>query len=228
MTAKRRSYRRQTGPTRLTTDELIAALVADLPTHRTAPTIWLYAGILASAALSSVAVTLTIGMRPDIAAVAGTAPFVFKFVVTITLAVTALALVRAALTPGFSVQPSPLILLIGPALLVAAAILELQTLDRGLWLMAATGKNRLLCLVAIPALGLVPLGIFKLVLRRGAPTRPSLAGCYAGTLAGGIAATAYALYCTDDSALFMAACYTPAIGVLAGLGAALGGRLLRW
>lgn len=228
MSAKRQGYRHQTRPARLTTEELIATLVADLPTRQAAPRVWLSAAVLASAAWASVALTLTIGVRPDFAIVAGTAPFIFKFVVTITLAATALAVVRGSLSPGFPSMPAPLLLLIGPVLLAAAVFIELQTMDSSLWAMAATGKNRLLCLVAIPALGIIPLGILILVLRRGAPTRPTLAGLYAGTLAGGIAATAYALYCTDDSALFMATCYTPAIAALAGLGAALGTRLLRW
>jgi hypothetical protein len=228
MSAKRPAFRRQTGPARLTTEELISALVADLPTRQPAPGIWLYAAVLASAIWASVALTLTLGVRPDIAIAAGTAPFVFKFVVTITLAASALFVVRGALSPGFRSTPTPWLLLAGPALLAAAVLLELQTLDSSLWVMAATGKNRLLCHVAIPALGVVPLGFLVLVLRRGAPTRPALAGLYAGTLAGAIAATAYALYCTDDSALFMASCYTPAIAALAGLGAALGPRLLRW
>ncbi len=228
MSARHPGGRHQKGPTGLTTEELIAALVADLPTRRLAPKIWLYAAVLASVVWASLAVALTIGVRPDFAIVAGTTPFVLKFVVTITLAVSALALVRGSLSPGFPSIPPPGLLLIGPAVLAAAAVIELLALDSALWVMVATGKNRLLCLVAIPALGIVPLGLFVLVLRRGAPARPTLAGCYAGILAGGIAATAYALYCTDDSALFMATCYTPAIAALAGFGAASGARWLRW
>ncbi|MBL8593690.1 MAG: DUF1109 family protein [Devosia sp.] len=212
----------------MTTEELIAALVADLPTRRHPPQALLPAAVLASVVWAGAALTLTIGVRPDLAIVAGTGAFLFKFVVTITLAATALGLVRSSFSPGFPSTPAPWILLFAPALLAVAVVIELQTLDSGLWAMAATGKNRLLCLVAIPALGIVPLGGLILVLRRGAPMRPTLAGFYAGTLAGGIAATAYALYCTDDSALFMATCYSPAIAALAGLGAVLGRRLLRW
>ena len=56
----------------------------------------------------------------------------------------------------------------------------------------------------------------------------AFAGFCAGLLAGGIAATFYAANCTDDSPLFVATWYPLAIGLLALLGAVLGGRFARW
>ena len=65
-------------------------------------------------------------------------------------------------------------------------------------------------------------------LRRGASTRPALAGAVAGLLSGGAAAAIYAVHCTEDSPLFYAVWYSLAILAVTGLGAALGSRVLRW
>jgi hypothetical protein len=65
-------------------------------------------------------------------------------------------------------------------------------------------------------------------LRRGAPTRPTLAGAVAGLAAGGLGATLYAAHCTDDSPLFVMAWYVPAIAIVTIAGALAGARLLRW
>jgi hypothetical protein len=46
--------------------------------------------------------------------------------------------------------------------------------------------------------------------------------------AGGIAASFYAVHCTDDSPLFVATWYTIAIAGLALVGAAAADRLARW
>ena len=94
--------------------------------------------------------------------------------------------------------------------------------------MLATGKNSLVCLTYVPLFGIGPLALFVLGLRRGAPTRPGLAGIVAGLVAGGIAATFYAAHCTDDSPLFVLAWYPIAIGMLGVTGALVGRFLVKW
>ena len=47
-------------------------------------------------------------------------------------------------------------------------------------------------------------------------------------MAAGIAATFYATHCQNDSPLFLAAWYVLATLFIAGVGAVLGTRLLRW
>ena len=66
------------------------------------------------------------------------------------------------------------------------------------------------------------------VLRKLAPTRLALAGAAAGLLAGAVGATVYGLYCAETAAAFVVTWYTLGITACAGLGALLGGRLLRW
>jgi hypothetical protein len=65
-------------------------------------------------------------------------------------------------------------------------------------------------------------------LRAGAPRSAASAGAAAGLLAGGLAAALYATHCPDDSPLFVALWYIPAIALVASVGAACGSRLLRW
>jgi hypothetical protein len=78
-------------------------------------------------------------------------------------------------------------------------------------------------LLSLPAMG----GTFW-ALRGLAPTRPRAAGLAAGLLAGAVAATGYALACTELSMAFVATWYTLGIGLAGALGALLGPRVLRW
>ena len=170
----------------------------------------------------------TLGLRPDIAAAAETPRFLFKFVVTITLAASAFGLARALSRPEEHWRQVLPYLAAAPALLVLAAIAELAVLPADTWAATMIGRNSMVCLTYIPVIGIGPLAVFLLALRRGAPTRPALAGAAAGLLAGGIAATLYALQCTDDSPLFVATWYTIAIAGLALIGAGLAHRFARW
>jgi hypothetical protein len=210
------------------TNELIAALAADTRTHSTpVSSAWAIAG--AGAILAAAAVFfMTIGPRSDITAATTTARFLFKFVVTLALAASAFFVLQRLARPGASTRTQWLALLAAPVLLALAVGVELAVQPQGQWSMLSTGKNSLNCLTYIPLIGIGPLAAFILALRRGAPTRPALAGAVAGIVAGGIAATFYAANCTDDSPLFVATWYPIAIAILAVLGAAAGRVFARW
>jgi hypothetical protein len=210
------------------TNELIEALAADIrqPAASLSSVWWGAAGL--ASALAAAVFFVVLGPRPDIAAAAETPRFLFKFVVTITLAVSAFGLARALSRPGETWRKAMPYLAAAPALLIMAVIVELSLLPPDTWLAKMVGTNGLVCLTFIPLIGIGPLAIFLLALRHGAPTRPAMAGAIAGLLAGGIAATFYAAQCTDDSPLFVAAWYTIAIAALASVGAAGAYRLARW
>ena len=90
------------------------------------------------------------------------------------------------------------------------------------------GRSALLCPIAIP-IAAAPVFVAVCIAMRGlAPTRLRWAGAAAGLLAGGMAATMYALWCRETSAMFVATWYTLGIGVCAGIGALLGPKILRW
>jgi hypothetical protein len=210
------------------TEDLIAALGADNDRQRRPPERGFAVALLASVVVAGTLLMTTMGLRPDIMAVLGTLRFPFKFVVTITLAVTAALVFSRALFPVASRRPHPMLLLVAPAILLLGVVAELFAIPPDAWAMSAQGKNAFLCLTVVPALGVVPLGLMLWSLRQGATTRPVLGGFCAGILAGGIAATFYAANCTDDSPLFVATWYPLAIGLLGLAGAALGPRIARW
>jgi hypothetical protein len=187
---------------------------------------WGAAGL--AIALAAAVFFAMLGPRPDLAAAAETPRFLFKFLVTITLAVSAFGLARALSRPGESWRKAMPYLAAVPALIAIAVIVEIVVLPPDTWSGKLVGTNSVDCLTYIALIGIGPLAIFLLALSHGAPTRPAFAGAVAGLAAGGIAATLYAAQCTDDSPLFVAAWYTIAIAGLALIGAATAERFVRW
>jgi hypothetical protein len=212
----------------MNTDNLISALAAEngRPVIRQSR-IW--TAVAAAAVLVAALVfILTIGPRPDIAAAATTGRFLFKFVVTLALAGSALLVLDRLARPGAGGARSLGWLALAPALLAGSVAVELLLQPAAQWPVLAEGTNSLVCLTYIPLIGLGPLALLILGLRRGAPTRPGLAGVVAGLVAGGIAASFYAAHCTDDSPLFVATWYTLAVSMLGAAGGIAGRLFARW
>jgi hypothetical protein len=208
------------------TDDLIARLAADPRPRGLSPEPALVTALAAGAVVIAVAFFALIGPRPDFMAALQTWRFDYKFLVTIAVAVSAFVVLRTSLYPQG--RPNYWLLLAGPALLALAVAIELATLPAAGWAMSATGKNWYKCLTIVPALGIAPLALTLLALRRGAPSHPGWAGFAAGILSGGLAATFYAANCTDDSPLFVATWYPIAILALGLAGAFLGRLVARW
>jgi hypothetical protein len=210
------------------TERLIQTLAADggRPTFSTGR-VWL-AAILVSIVAAAIVFFLAIGPRSDIAAAAGTVRFLFKFLATLALFATALAVVAALARPGVPARTVLPMLLVAPALLLIAVGVEMMVVPADQFRARWIGDNAMICMTFIPLIGLGPLVAFLLALRHGAPTRPTLAGGVAGLVAGGLAATFYAAHCTDDSPLFVATWYPLAIAILSLAGAAAGRLFLRW
>jgi hypothetical protein len=210
------------------TDDLIRALANDRPGPVTSLGQTLALALLLGLGAAFVVFMALLGPRPDIAAVLHTPRFLFKFVVTLAVGVSAVALVLRLARPETQPRSLMLLLWIGPALLALGVILELAAVPAPQWSTRLIGSNSLVCLSSIPLIA-APLLIASLVvLKRGAPTKPVLAGAVAGLAAGGLGATLYAAHCADDSPLFVMAWYTPAVAAVTGVGAAAGSRLLRW
>jgi hypothetical protein len=210
------------------TNELIKALAADArPRSASLSTVWWGAAALAVAVAAAVFLA-TLGPRPDIAAAAGTVRFLFKVVVMLALAGGAFGALRALSRPEGNLRTALLLLTAAPALLAAAVGAELLAVPPETWPERMIGASNVYCTILIMLIGLAPLSILLLALRRGAPSNPGVAGAVAGLLAGGIAATIYVAHCTDDSPLFVAIWYTIAVAGLALVGAASASRLARW
>ena len=210
------------------TNELIRALASDARLRAAAPSSVWWGAVGLAIALAAVIFFTTLGPRSDIATAAETPRFLFKFVVTITLAVSAFGLVRVLSRPEETSRRAILYLATAPALVIMAVIVELFLVPQDAWSAKLVGTNSVMCLTYIPLMGIGPLATFLLALRHSAPAKPTLAGGVAGLLAGGIAATFYAAQCTDDSPLFVATWYTIAITSLALVGAVGAHRFTRW
>lgn len=210
------------------TDKLIHALAADNATRVASVERWLSVVLLPGILLSALMFAVLLGPRADIAAVAAEFHFLFKFVVTLTLAVTATLFVLRLARPGADARPWALALIAAPLLLGAASLAEYMSVDPAMRTTKLIGTTWASCLTFIPLLS-APILIAALFgLRHGAPTRPALTGAVAGLVAGGFGATIYAAYCIEDSPFFLATWYTLAITGVVILGALIGSRLLRW
>ena len=208
------------------TDDLIELLVKDSGT-------WRFRSVLAGAVAGGIIIAAIvffaeIGVRPDISEAVKSNRFLFKFVVTVSLAVTAIWVTLSIGRPGGSLAHTGLSLAIAPALLACAAVVELLVLPESQWMPRLVGHNARFCLTLIPLLSIGPLACLLAALREGAPSSPGLAGAVAGLAASGIAATLYAANCTDDSALFVMTWYPIATLIVTTAGYFVGRKLLRW
>jgi hypothetical protein len=209
------------------TDDLIDLLAQDSAPPlrlRSLLAMALAGGIIIAAILFFVG----IGFRPDISEAVTSNRFLFKFVATISLAVTAIWVTLSVGRPSGSLAHRGLVLAIAPTLLVCAAVIELLVLPESQWMPLLVGHNARFCLTLIPLLSIGPLACLLAALRVGAPSSPGLAGAVAGLAASGIAATFYAANCTDDSALFVITWYPIATLIVTTAGYLIGRKLLRW
>ncbi len=210
------------------TEELIAALAQD---RQASPAPGrLLARILPVAVLLAALVLLTTaGPRADLAQVLAAPRFVFKFLVTLSLAVPALVLLPRLATPVPRLGGWARALWLVPlVVLLAGVVLELTVLPEARWVGAACGNNALWCLFMVPTLALLPLAGSLYCLRQAAPANPARAGAVAGLASGALAATVYALHCTDDSPLFVAVWYSIGVLCVSAAGAWLATRVARW
>ena len=210
------------------TDQLIRTLAAD-NAHRARPVGFALALALLAAAPVSVAMLFAgLGVRPDLMTAMRNPFFDLKFVVTLALAIPALAISLHLSRPEASLRGWKWLLLIPVGLLLAGIASEMMMPQRLPMMTRLVGNNSRLCMTAIPLMSL-PLLVAALIgLRHGAPTRPAVAGAIAGLLSAGLAATLYASHCTDDSPLFVATWYTIATALVTAIGALAGSRVLRF
>src|SRR5713101_4668668 len=215
------SHRQIAGAVRMETDQLIRSLAAD-NAHRAHPVgLVLALALLAAAPVSVAMFFVGLGVRPDVMTAMRNPFFDLKFLVTLALTISAIAVSLHLSRPEASLHGWVWLLLIPAGLLVAGIAGEMM-------MTRLVGSNSRVCLTAIPLMSLPLLAAALIGLRQGAPTRPAVAGAIAGLLSAGLAATLYASHCTDDSPLFVAAWYTIATALVTAIGALAGSRVLRF
>jgi len=210
------------------TEELINALVSDEPSTRKRFGLVMGFAVALGAMVAGSLFFLAIGFRPDIDQALKSVPFLFKFVVTLSLAVAAIGLCSRLARPGAPAREWGYALAAPAILLALAVVAELMMTPSSSWEPSLVGSNSRFCLTFIPLLAVGPLACLLLALRQGAPTHPGLAGAVAGLAASGIAATFYAANCTDDAPLFVATWYPLAIAMVVAAGYGIGSISLKW
>jgi hypothetical protein len=210
------------------TDDLIDALTADAGTVATPIEHTLWGAAAGGALVAALIFFFDLGLRPDIGDALESWRFLFKFVLTFVLLVSAAGLMWHIARPGEVPTSWLLALVTAPALALIGVIAELFLVPASEWTQRLVGSNARVCLLLIPLLSAAPLAALMLALRQGAPTHPTLAGATAGLLSASIGATLYATHCPDDSPLFLAVWYVIATVIVALAGAVLGARVLRW
>jgi hypothetical protein len=210
------------------TGRLIQTLAAD-NAYRERPVAPVLAlALLAAAPFSFAMFFMELGVRPDVMTAMRNPFFDLKFLVTLALALPALAIAIHLSRPEVSLRRWAWLLLIPLGLLGIGIASEMMMPQRLPMMTRLVGSNSRTCLMAIPMLSLPLLAAALIGLRHGAPTRPAVAGAFAGLVSAGLAATLYASHCTDDSPLFVATWYTLATLLVTALGALAGSKVLRF
>ena len=209
------------------TEDLIKVLAADT---RVAPPVGrVFVPALLAGGLAAGAVLIAVyGLRPDLGRALGDGQVLVKHLFGPLLGVAAAGAALRAVRPGAGIDGWAWALLAAPVLVIAAFLADLVALPAAAWPAVLTGHSILFCLTGVGLLSLPFFAASLAALRRGAPTDPRLAGALAGLASGGFGAAVYALHCVEDSALFYGVWYSVAILGVAGLGALLGPRLMRW
>ncbi|HEY1735270.1 MAG TPA: NrsF family protein [Methylovirgula sp.] len=210
------------------TDNLIKALAADQNGPTTPFERSLMLGLLPGLALAVLLYAVLVGPRPHLMALLPAPRLVFKLIFPWIVAACALPLVMRLAEPGADARRYGQVLLALAAILLIAVGLELFVLPEAEWRTYWIGHNAKICMTLIPILAFGPLVAALIVLKRGAPTNPTLAGAGAGLFAAAIGAALYATHCPDDSPLFVACWYSLATIVVVTVGAIAGSRWLRW
>jgi hypothetical protein len=210
------------------TDRLIKTLAADNDSRERPVGVVLAMALLIALPVSVAMLLTTLGVRPDVMTAMHNPLFDLKFVVTLSLAVPAIAIGLTLSRPQASLRGRAWWLLLPLGILGIGMFCEMMLPQRLPMMARLIGSNSRVCLMAIPLFSLPLLVATLFGLRHGAPARPVLAGAVAGLISAGLAATLYAAHCTDDSPLFVATWYTLATAVVTAIGALAGAKVLRY
>jgi hypothetical protein len=190
------------------TEQLIRTLAADNPHHARPVGLLLTFGLLAAAPVSVAMFMMALGVRPDVMTAMHNPFFDLKFVITLALAVSAIAVGLHLSRPEASLKGWGWLLLIPLGIIAVGIGSEMMMPQRLPMMTRLIGSNSRVCMTAIPLLSL-----------------PLLAGALIGA---GLAATLYASHCTDDSPLFVATWYPIATAMVTAVGALIGAKVLRF
>lgn len=206
------------------TQALIRRLSAETAGTGSARSLALPAALLAATLLAFGQVLALLGLRadfvPSLAGLGGQ-----KILAGAVTALGAALCWREAARPDARTWPVVLLFLGLPAFAAPALVSDTALPD---WWSLLSDPAGPVCFMTILAVGILPLAVLLVALRKTAPGSPALAGLAAGTLAAGLAACAYALHCTADTVGVASVWYPASVVAIALLGGLAGWRWLAW
>lgn len=211
------------------TDELISWLAADTAAvPRSAASRQIAIAMTVGIALAILTMLLTMGSRPDLAQAIRFPLFWMKVLFPAALACAGVATLTRLARPGVSARAGQWAIVLLVLLLWAVAMAVYAGAPPSQRAAMVWGQSWRTCSVSVLMIAAPIFVAAFLALRRLAPTRLAQAGACAGVLSGAAAASIYAFHCPETALPFMAIWYVTGIAATAGIGAALGPRLLRW
>lgn len=185
-------------------------------------------GIGGGVLVSTAAMLLWLGPRPDLGPAMASGMYWMKFFYTLLFAVAGFWTVERLSRPGAPSRAQMIFEALPFAIVAALAFLRLVLARPDARMPMMMGHSSDVCPWRIAILSLPILAGALWSLKRLAPTRPVVAGAAAGLFAGAGGAFVYAFHCDESAMAFVAIWYSFGI-VLAGVvGAAAGRLLLRW
>lgn len=213
----------------IATEQLIQQLAREAPVSaKNPPSLRLAGAIGAGALVALAALAALFGWPLGAVEYTGVPAFVMKLAFAVSMAVLPAALLFSSGRPGRRIGNRILWILLPPAILFGAAVMEQSMLAPQFREQAWIGSTMATCLLAITILAVPVFAGVTWAFRRFAPTNLELSGFLAGITSGGAAAVVYALYCPETTATFLASWYTLGILAVGLVGYAVGPRLLRW
>jgi hypothetical protein len=211
------------------TDDLVALLSTNLePVDRSSVVRTLCFALAASSLVALGIAFVGLGVRSDLMTAHALGFLIVKLGFAVGIVSLALVYLTRLSRPGGERKTLSISLVAPFAAIVLFAAISLGFAPSSHWDKMVMGNEWLECLLSIPIIAIVPFAAAIWAVRRAAPTNLARAGTFAGLIAGGVSAMAYALHCTDDSLPFVAVWYGGTIVLCTLAGAALGPRLLRW
>ena len=211
------------------TDDLVAALSAHIePVNRKLVIRTVYIALAVATVVAFGIMLVGLGVRSDLITARALMFLLLKLAFTLGIVGVASAYLTRLAHPGGEVGTSSISAAVPFAAIVLLAAISLGLAPSSHWNRMVMGDEWLECLLSIPVIAIVPFAVIIAAVRRAAPTNLARTGAFAGLIAGGVSAMAYALHCTDDSVPFVAVWYGGTIVLCTLAGAALGPRLLRW
>lgn len=211
------------------TDDLVALLSANPEPVDRRLVVRTLSAALAAGTIVALGITLVgLGVRSDLMTARALGFLVVKLSFAAGIVSLALVYLTRLARPGGECKGPSFLIALPFLVIVLLAAISLGFAPSSRWDKMIVGDEWLECLVSIPVIAIVPFAISIWAVRRAAPTNLARTGAFAGLIAGGVSAMAYALHCTDDSLPFVAVWYGGTIVLCTLAGAALGPRLLRW